>query len=141
MVPPTVQPNPAEQFCSTGGGGSISAELQWYLNVFLSGQGRDQLEGLKDESDLLTADPGSRILVQRPELLTIEVDRTGRGLVQPGKQAKERGLSTAGGPQDGKEATRLETEADILQHSDFAAPGAVLSSESSAAQHRIRHLE
>ena len=58
--------------------GLLASELQRDLDVLPRGERRNQLERLEDESDLLASHPGSGVLVQRAQLLAVEMDGPGR---------------------------------------------------------------
>ena len=100
-------------------------------------QRRDQLERLEDESDLLGAQAGAPVLVERAEILAVEMDRAAGGPVESGEQAEQRGLAAARGSDDGHERARLHVERDIVQHGERAAAGRIRFRERGAAQHAV----
>lgn len=97
------------------------------------------MKGLKDKPDLLGPEFGTFILAHRAQLLTIEIHRAGRGLIQPGKQSQERRLAASRWAQDGEKVARLETKGDILQDRQVLATGPVGPAQGLAVQHGIRH--
>jgi hypothetical protein len=98
MFPPG-QAYPGQQVSSARGDIGLTPQLERYLHIFLRGEGRHQLKGLKHETDLFGSEPGSFILAQRVQLLAIEVHRAAGGLIQSGKQSQQRRLAAAGGPE------------------------------------------
>ena len=72
------------------------AQLQRHLDVLARGEGRDELERLEHEADLLAAEAGPLVFAQRAELLAVEPDAAGGGPVEPGEQAEQRALAAAG---------------------------------------------
>ena len=119
----------------------ISSKLQRHLYVFLSGEGRDQLKGLKDETDSFDSKSGAGILGQRSKLVDFEIDAAAARLVQPGEKSKQRGLAASRWTKDGYESTGLEAEADILQHGKISLAGSVHPGDRVAAEYWCRHSQ
>jgi acyl-CoA thioesterase I len=140
MMAAATQPDTLEQLPRPYRSLSIPAKLQRYLNVFLSSKRWDQLKCLEHESDFLTSNSRALVLAQRPQLLSVQVDRSRRGPVQPGEEPEQRGLAASGRAENSKKAARLQTEGDILQHDKITTSRAVGAAERSAEQHGIRHL-
>src|SRR6185436_19239131 len=111
------------------------AELQRHLDVLARGEGRDELEGLEHEADLLTAQAGSLVFAERAELDAVEPDASGGRTVEPGEQSEERALAAAGGPEDGHERSVRHVERDTFQDGQLVPAGEEGSGQGFTAQH------
>src|ERR1700690_2702889 len=68
-------------------------------DVVVGVEGRQQVEFLKDEADLVTPQQGARRIAHRGEIVAIEQDASSRGLSQPPHYVQERRFAAAGGSQ------------------------------------------
>ncbi len=89
----------------------------------------------KTKPELLPAYPGPRVLVERAQLLAVEVDRPRRRPVESGEETEQRRLSAAGGAHDRREAARLDGERDIVQDGELTAAGAIGLGQRCASEH------
>ncbi len=86
-----------ERFLGAGdaGGRGCAVIDQWQLDVVEGSGAGEQIEGLKDEADLLVADAGELVVVQLADQLAVEpVFALGRG-VKAADEVHERGLAGA----------------------------------------------
>ena len=128
------EPDPAEEL--VGARATLfAAQLKRHLHVFPCGERRNQLERLKDEAHLGATQLRPLVLVERTELLAVEMDGATRRAVEPGEQSEQGGLAAARWPDDGEKAARLERERDILQHGQLTAAGEVGLGERLATKH------
>src|SRR4051812_42798768 len=77
MMPPASQSNPAEQLLRSHCTASVPSKLEGHLDVLLRCDGRNELKGLKLKPDLLAPQPGSLVFGHGPELLAVQINRTG----------------------------------------------------------------
>jgi hypothetical protein len=89
------------------------------LDVLGRGQGREQVEGLEHEADLVPAQQGELLLGQFAELDVADEDLAGGDPVQPGQAVHQGGLARAGGAHDGREAAARELDRDAVQRPDL----------------------
>ncbi len=61
------------------------------------------MEGLEDEADAAGTKLGTAVLGKIEEILPVELDLSGGGLVQPGQEAQEGGLAAPRGSDHGDE--------------------------------------
>src|SRR3954471_11647627 len=86
-------------------------------DVLLGGEDRYEVEGLEDEAESITAQPGAALVVQAADLLPLDDDRARGRPVEPGEQVHQRGLARprrthdrgelAGGERHGHAAERV----------------------------------
>jgi acyl-CoA thioesterase I len=116
----------------------FAPQLEGDLDVLASRQGRDQMKGLEDETDLLAAEEGAFVFVQSREVSAIEDDPARRGLVEASQEPEEGRLSASGGTHDGQETAGLQFERDIFEDGEVAAPGTIGLRERLAGQHGLQ---
>ena len=75
-----------------GAGGSLivgnTLQLQGQHDVLKRADDRDQVEALKDHTDLMQSQCGQRMVVQLSDILTIEPQRARRRAVDGGKHVE-----------------------------------------------------
>ncbi len=84
-------------------------------HVLERGQRRHQVEELEDEADLLPAQPGQPVLVERRDVGAVDHDPPGRRRVEAGNQAEQRRLPAAGRSGHREEPARGHVEIDRLE--------------------------
>ena len=119
------QPHPREQGAGVVRMARRASELERHEHVLQRCERRDELEILKHESDGLVAHACAAILIQPAELAAGELHAAGRGLVEAGAEAEQRGLATAGGTDDGAGTARREGEGDLMQDGQGARRGGI----------------
>jgi hypothetical protein len=100
-------------------GGSFTAFLglhaEWDesgLDVFLGRQGRNEIEALEDETDVLAADFCEATLGQLGEICSVEVDAAVCGAVESAEHLEEGGLAAACGALDDEAVAVGDGEVD-----------------------------
>jgi hypothetical protein len=73
--------------------GAVVDERQ--LDVVQSGGAGEQVEGLKDEADLLVADAGELVVVECGDVVPVEPVAALRGRVEAADEVHQRGLAGA----------------------------------------------
>ena len=71
------------------------------LDIFLGGQGGDEVKGLEDEADRGRAYPGELAFPQAGEILAVQFDGAGGRAVQGAEDLQQGALAVAGRPLDG----------------------------------------
>ena len=71
------------------------SDVERYFDVFLGGQGRNEIECLKDHTDLLVADRGQLPLAEVGDIHTVDQDPAAGRVVQSGDDAQQRRLARA----------------------------------------------
>lgn len=72
--------------------GFAAREVERQADVLRCGEGRDEVEGLEDEADPVTAQPGEGVVAERAEFLVPDAHRTGGRVVEARQQVQQRGL-------------------------------------------------
>src|ERR1035438_3202652 len=103
-----------------GGGNSASD-----VDVALSGERRQQVEFLKDESNFVLAQTGAPGVGERSEIHAIENDAALRGRGQAADDVKQRGLARSGGSHHGDELARSQGKIHGGEAFHLDAAGAV----------------
>lgn len=91
------------------------------LNVAHGRERGEQIELLEDESDAMLAQASPLSVVEGGEIDSIDHNAALGGLGEPAEQVKERGLSRAGGTDDGDKLARLNAERDAPHGSHLEA--------------------
>ncbi len=131
---PVAQPYPFQQLP-----GSVlrrlPAELEGDLHVLPGGERRDELECLEHEADFLGPEPGPLILVERAQVLAIQLHPAGGRAVQSRQEPEQSRLAAAARAQDREEPAGGQAERDILQHREGPPAREVRLGECLASQH------
>lgn len=93
-------------------------EFQRNRDVFQRSHIGDQVEGLKDDADVLAAEIGERIFAKAMQRRAVDIDFTAVEPFQPGQHHQQGGLSRTGRTDDADRFTLRDREIDILQHMD-----------------------
>jgi hypothetical protein len=75
-----------------------AGDPQRQLDVLRRCQGRQQVERLEDEPDLVAAQQRELLVAQPRDLRVADVDLSRRGTVEPGEDVQQGGLAGAGPP-------------------------------------------
>ena len=94
----------------------VSTEFQGHEYVLEGGECGEEVERLEDEAHSPGAELGPSVFGERKDVLPVEKDATARRFVQPGEDAEERRLATAGWPDDGNERFRFNFQIHRSQH-------------------------
>src|SRR4029079_6203724 len=92
---------------------------QRQLHVVQRGRARKQVEGLKDEPDLLIADAGQLVVVLLAHLLAVQQVAALARRVQAADQVHQRGLARARGPHDRDVLAAFDFDVDSAEGVDF----------------------
>jgi hypothetical protein len=95
VVPSISQPDTVEQIDGVRLRSSLSAQFERNHNIFKSGQGWDQLEGLKNETDRCTAKHRQCFFIQSVEINPSKLHCACRWTVEPGTHTEQRGFAAA----------------------------------------------
>ena len=110
----------AQQFETKLAGRAIAAQLHRHGDIFQRGQGRDQLEILKDKSDGLIADARFPVFAQLVERNSIQQDRAGTGAIQSRAQTEKRRFPAAGRAEDRARRALRQSKRDIFENGEIA---------------------
>jgi len=116
--------NAFEPGAGLGTGVLASGQLQGQHDVFQRGEGRQQLEGLKDESDSTGAQPGASVLVKCVEALAEQKHRTGASLIESGQEAEQSRFAGTGSAGDGQSLAGFDREGNLVED-DEGLPAAL----------------
>src|ERR1700722_12125089 len=85
-------------------------EAQGKLDVFLEGHSRKQIEGLKDDSDGVTAVPGKVFGSHISQITIMGENSARRGAIEAGHQIQKSGFPRAGTAQQRDKLSRADIE-------------------------------
>src|SRR5436190_1456449 len=114
-----------EQFQTELPRAAIAAQLHRHGHVLQRRQRRDELEVLKNEPDMLVANPSPFVFAFFAQSNSMEKNRARRRTVQTGTEAKQSRLSAARWSKNRTGAARAQVEGDILQHRQLTGAGRV----------------
>ena len=97
-----------------------AAEFHWHHYVFKRGDGRDELEVLKDEPAHASTQFGAAILVERREVGARERNTAGSGDVESGTKAEQSRLAAAGRTENGACVPTCERKGDVAQNGEIS---------------------
>ena len=121
MVQPVPEAHALQQFHHLGVVPAGPAQLERHEDVLPRRQRRDELEILEDEADAFVAHERPLVLGHSADLAPIQLHAAGRGPVEAGAEAEERGLAAAGGADDRAGAAGRQGEGNLVQ--DRERPG------------------
>ena len=98
---------------------------QWKFHISDSIQIGDQIESLKDESDLPVPDVRELIVGKSGHIPPFQIIVAGCGSVQASQHVHERGLAGPGMSDNRYKLSPVDREADTVQRPDFVFPGIV----------------
>ena len=98
---------------------TAAGEVEGQGDVLGRGQGRDQIEGLEDEADLLPAHPRAPVVIEGAQIGPSEDDLTGGCVVEAGRDIQQGRLARAGRPHDGGEGAAVDIEGDPVERADL----------------------
>ena len=96
-------------------GVGLARKLAGRGHVLERGHGGDEMEGLEDDADVPSAEPGETVLVQRGEVVSGHRDLPAGRPLEPADDHEERGLPRTGGPHDAHRLPGREFEVDAAQ--------------------------
>jgi hypothetical protein len=95
VVQAVFETDPLQQICGTAARVIFTADLRGHHHVFQSGQRRQQLEALEDETDKLVADLRQLLFVRPVQRDSIEDHRSFAGTFKTGADSDQRRLPAA----------------------------------------------
>ncbi len=110
-----------------------AGELERHGDVFQRRHGRDQMESLKHDADILAAKARQRVLVEPLQLLAVDLHRAGIRPLQPGHHHEERRLAGARRAQQANSLAAPYMKVDVAQ--DMNAGGAAAERQVDPAEH------
>ena len=99
---------------------AITAQLHRHDGIFQRGQGRDQLEVLKDKSDGLIADARFPVFAQLLERNSIQQNRSGTRAIQSRAQTEKCRFPAAGRTEDRARRALRQSKRDIFENGEIA---------------------
>ena len=97
---------------------TLPRQLKRQHDVFQRRQRRQQLKRLKNKTEYLAAQDGTRIFIKSVDFPTVEKNTAGTGLIEPGQQAKQGRLTRAGSTDDGHGFTGGDGEGNLVQNDE-----------------------
>src|SRR4029078_8904818 len=104
-------------------------------HVLDRGERRDELETLKDESDLLATESGALILVHGRHVRPVEDHLSGARGIESSEESEERGLAAPRGPHDGDERALWDREVHVAQHRQPVVTAAIFLGQVPSDEH------
>ena len=92
-----------------------AGQQQRQFDVLQDGQGGQELEELKDETDVRAAEGGERGVVERRGGSAIHQHFAGRGEVHGAGHIQKGGLAATAASEKGRDSARFEGERDVMQ--------------------------
>ena len=108
---------------ASGGFSAGSGEFGGQEHVFFGGQGRNELERLKDKADFAASDFGHAVFGEAGDVDTVEENPAFGCVVETREQAEQRAFATAGRSHDGDELAGRNGEVDAAQDFDPVGRG------------------
>ena len=94
-------------------------------DVFHHVQHGDQVVKLIDQSNLAAAEDGKRRVAAGINVLSVQKDAAGRGLVHAAEDVQQGGFPGAGGADDGKELSLFDAKGDVVKGMNRVLPRSV----------------
>lgn len=94
--------------------------MQRQADVFDTGEGREQIEELKNKSDLVAADFGELVVGESREIFVVHANRAGRGAIEAADQIEERGFAGPGWSDDRDHFTAWNRQRHVAKGDDTA---------------------
>ena len=112
-------------------------DAQRQLDVLGSRKHGDESDRLEDESDVVAAHRGERVLGEPAEDMLTDRDLARGGSVEPAQQVQQRRLSGARGPAHDQQLTRVHAQVDARDGVHLPARGRKRAHHVSRPQHRF----
>ncbi len=138
VVQPVIEPDRREALPGPRERVAGTREFQRDRHVLECAHGRDQVEGLEHDADIVEAETRERVLVQRGQVLARDRDRSGRQALEPGDDHHHGRLARAGGTDDADGFARADGQIDSAQDVDVAARTRQMKFGSVERDHRSR---
>src|SRR6185295_18277858 len=132
MLKAVAEPDAPELFCSARKGIGGASELEGYGDVLERGHGGNEMKGLKDDAEIVTAKTREAVFAHAHEILAHHDDLARGGAFEPGSDEKERGLAGTRRPDDSNRLAFVCGEVDPAQ--DLDGPGAAHEGQAKVAQ-------
>jgi hypothetical protein len=87
-------------------------------DILQRGHGRNEMEGLKDDADILAAEARQRILVELAQVFAGNHDRAGVGLFEPGHHHQQGRFARSGRAKECDSLAAAYIEVDIAEDVD-----------------------
>src|SRR5690349_17350328 len=112
-----------------------TAQLQRHLYVLERRESRNQLKGLKDETNLLATEPGPVILGKSGQIRLVEEHSATSWCIKSGEQTEQCRLAAARGSDDCDELTFANGERHIAENGEFLSATQVFFGYIASDQH------
>src|SRR4029453_1866002 len=89
-------------------------------HVLVRRHGRDEMEALEDDADMVASEPRPGIVVERPEILARDLDAARSGAPQAPRHHHQARFAGARGADDGRNFANGDVESDAAQDIDRA---------------------
>ena len=103
-----------------------AAQMQRQPDVLETRQRRQQIEELKDESDLVAPHPGQRLVGQAAERFAVDADVAGGRPIETANQIEQRRLAGAGRSDDRHHLAARNGQGDVVERGHLAFAGELL---------------
>ena len=114
IVPrPVGESHPFQKLLRPGERVPIAENFGGHLHVFEGGQGRDQLETLKDETHLAAPEFRQGIFVQPGDLDSVDGDAAPARLIQPGQKSEQGRFAATGMAGNGHELQFFDIQMNV----------------------------
>src|SRR5581483_3860449 len=124
VVPAFQQADTLQQIQRPGRlGRAVAHKLHWQQHILLGGEGRNEMVGLENKSDLAPAHERQLILGKIRDLLAIQLDGSGGRAIETREKTQQRAFAAAGRPHYRNHFTALDIEIDPLQNLHTMAAG------------------
>ena len=97
-----------------------AGELQRQRHVLVRRHGRDEMEALEDDADVVAPQTRPGVVVERPEILAGDLDPARGGALQAARHHHQAGFAGARGADDGRNFANGDVESDAAQDIDRA---------------------
>ena len=77
---------------------ATAGEFERQRHVLVRRHGRDEVEALEHDADVVAPQPGAVVVVERPEIAAGDLDLARRGTLQPARHHHQARLAGAGRP-------------------------------------------
>jgi hypothetical protein len=141
MVHAVVEPDQLQDRCAHLAvlGSRQARELERQLHVLTRGENGDQVERLKEESDVVVPPAGERAFGHHRRFFIQDDEPSAAGFVHAGNEVKQRALSRAGRAHEGDKLAALHGEINLVQREDGRLATLELLGQADRFQKRIVH--
>jgi hypothetical protein len=124
MIEAALESHAVEQFAGAGAAAGVaSREFPGEQDIFLGGEGGDEVVGLKNEADFAAAEEGHFVLAEAGDVLAVEDYLAGGGEIEAGEESEEGAFSATGRPHDGGELSFRYLQIDTFEDLDTVRSG------------------